>query len=296
MHKYICEVVSIITPKKFQLDGLWFGGDKTTTGFIYLHGLTGSAFQLHDVLVPLTNESTTALYLNNRGHNFIGKVKKIDNRSKKGFKSMALGVAHETFTDCVDDIQGVVNLLKRRGVNNIYLVGHSTGCQKSIYYLSRPGKQKLIKGVVLLCPLSDYAYTKKFEDPAKLKRAVEYAERLIKEDKSHELMPTDIWPELLDAQRFLSLNTQNSIEEIFTYSQPSKRPITLQKVKTPILMVLAGKDEFADRPARKIESWFKANSKSQTLTTAIVSGSLHGLMGHENKVAELIHNWKQTIV
>lgn len=286
-----CKVVSITTPKNYQLDGLWFGGDHAHTGFIYIHGLTGSAFQLHDVLVPLTNQSTMALYFSNRGNNLIAKVKRLDNRSKKGYKSITIGEVHEVFTDCVDDIQGAVNFLKSHGVKEIYLVGHSTGCQKAIYYLSRPGKQELIKGVIPICPISDYSYTKKYEDPAKLKQAVDYAETLVKDGKPHELMPVEIWPELLDAQRFLSLNTPDSAEEIFTYSQPNKKPTTFQKVKTPTLIVLAGKDEYADRPARKLDAWFKANSKSNFLTTAIIDDSLHGLMRYETKISNLIRDW-----
>ena len=69
--------------------------------------------------MPLINDSTMALFFCNRGHDKITSVKKL-NRSVKGYEMELAGGAHELFTDCVDDIQGAIDLLvQKRGRRNI---------------------------------------------------------------------------------------------------------------------------------------------------------------------------------
>ena len=285
------EIVTFISPNKYRFNGLWLGSKNAKTGFIFLHGLSANAFEHHQVLLPLIDDSTMALYFNNRGHDKIGKIGKLNPKSKKGYDSELIGEAHEVFTDCVDDIDGAVNFLKSNGVENIYLVGHSTGCQKSIYYLAKSKDPKRVSGAVLICPMSDYSYALANEDPVELKKSVAYAQQLVDKGKPHELLPSDISPDLLDAQRYLSLYTPDSEEEIFTYSQPNKQPKTLQKVKRPVLVILAEKDEYADRPAPEIAQWFLKTSDSDKLKVEILKNSLHNLANKEIEAAKLIKRW-----
>jgi alpha-beta hydrolase superfamily lysophospholipase len=283
-----CKVLTIQTPKKIQLSGLWFGPEKPKKAIIFVHGLGSSAFQT--LIVPIVDQDTAVITFSNRGHDGLADFRKTAN-NKKGYTKVSGGVAHEVFADCVDDLQGVVNVLKEHGVNDIYLCGHSTGCQKSVYYLSRPNKQSLVKGVILLCPVSDYAEVKKTNKPEQLKKAQDYALKLVNEGKEHELLPKDIWPDVIDAQRFVSLYTPDSIEEIFTYSQPDKKPSTLQKVKIPTLLVFAEKDEYRDRPTKKMVEWFIKNMKTTNLSTAIVKNATHNFHMHEDEVNNYIKKW-----
>lgn len=287
-----CYVVTITTPQKYLLDGLWFGEQKAKSGLIFIHGLSSSVFAQHKTL-PV-HGSTMSLYFNNRGHDELTGIRQINKQTEKGYERKPGGEAHEIFTDCEDDIQGAVDFLTEKGIKDIYLVGHSTGCQKSIYYLSRKGKQDLVKGVVLLCPLSDYAAVMK-SDPEVLKKATVYARDLVKNGKSEELIPSHVWPEdLVDAQRFLSLYTPGSEEEIFTYSHEKDKPTTLQKVSIPTLVILAGRDEYGDRPMSEIAQWFKKESASTNLSTHIVD-SIHNLTGKETEVSSLIDNWHKKL-
>jgi len=66
--------------------------------------------------------------------------------------------------------------------------------------------------------MSDYSYAVSSEKPS-LEQAVEQAEKLVKSGKPHELLPPSYSEDLLDAQRYLSLYTPDSEEEIFTYAQ-----------------------------------------------------------------------------
>ena len=286
-----CQVVEIVTPKKFILNGLWFGPEHPKKAIIFVHGLGGNAFGGHKLVMPLVDNNTAVVFFSNRGHDSISKLKKIDRRKKKGYSSVMAGESLEIFTNCVDDIQGAINFSKSQGIKEIYLIGHSTGCQKSTYFLAQKGKQSQVKGVILLAPMSDYSSIPQLSDN-QYQPALKMAQKMLKEKKSFELLPTDIWPETISAQRFISLYTPDSPEEIFTYSQVNKRPLTLRKVKIPILAVLAGYDEFRDRPATKIAKWFeKYIGKRKTNRVVIIKNAPHSFNKYENKILEEIRLW-----
>lgn len=291
-----CRVISITTPKRLVLKGLWFGENKAKRAFVFIHGLTSSPFSHHELLLPLVKNDTAVIFFGNRGSELIAKFKKLDGRKKRGYRSEIVGEAHEVFTDCVDDIDGVVKFLKDNGVKEIYLVGHSTGCQKSVYYLSRPGTQKAIKGAVLLAPMSDYAYAKKFEKPEVLERAIKYAQKLIQNNKPYELLPSDIYEETIDAQRFISLNTPASLEnQLFPYFEEKNRAKYLKSVRIPLLVMLGQKDEYRDRPISGIARWFEKKGRNRKFTVRIIKNSSHGFEPHEKDVAKEIDSWTKNL-
>jgi pimeloyl-ACP methyl ester carboxylesterase len=287
------EVVTITTPQRNLLFGLWYSATKPKRTLIYLHGLGSSAFSHEKLFSLLADSSTSILKLQNRGHDIVSKLNKIDKRKSKGYATSKIaGSAHEVFSECVDDIQGAVNFLNEHRIKNIFLLGHSTGCQKSIYYLSKRGKQKQVKGVILLCPVSDHASAVLLDENGKLGKAQKSAAELVSQNKSDILMPQDVWEEEVDAQRFLSLYTPDSEEEIFSYINPDKKPTTLQKVKIPMLTVYAQKDEYLwGTSAKKVVTWFSKYSKSSILTVEIIKGAPHGLQDYEVEVAQKIKEW-----
>jgi len=116
------------------------------------------------------------------------------------------------------------------------------------------------------------------------------ARRLVKSKQAHRLLPLDLWPEYDDAQRFLSLCTAKSKENLFPYDGSAK-PTVLKKIKNPCLVVLAEKDEYRDRPIKQIAVWFQKNSGNPKSETIIVSKSLHSLQGQEGPVVSQIRKW-----
>lgn len=289
-----CEVINIITPDKVILEGLWFGPKKPKRVVIYHHGLAGNAFGRHEIFVPLVDDKTAVIFYSNRGHDKVTRVKRVNKKSKKGFDRIICGEAHEIFIDCVDDIAGAINFAKKSGAKEILLAGHSTGCQKVAYYLSKKSNQKDILGAILLSPMSDYAAALKF-DKKYLTKATAFAKKLVKEKKQHQILPLDIWPFNHDAQRFLSLYTPDSEEEIFSYCQPDKKPAVYQSLKLPLLVVLPEQDEFRDRPMKRIAKWFSDNSNSDDLTICLVPKANHGFSKKEKVVIGIINDWMKEI-
>lgn len=289
--EYKCKVIKIVTPRRYELNGLWFGVDNPKRVVIFIHGLTSSAFSNLDFIVPVVDDKTAVITFNNRGHDKIARIKRIDKRKKKGYISEYVGEAHEVFTDCVDDLQGVIDFAIEKNVSEIYLAGHSTGCQKAVYYLGQRGKQSLVKGSILMCPMSDYAGALKDDMDGELEKVQKIASKMVAEGRGGELLSLDVWSHQHDAQRFLSLYTPDSEEEIFSYVQPRKVPKTLRKVKIPTLVIFAEKDDYRDRPIKQIYKWFEKNVKSKDRKMVVIKEALHSFQGKEKDVSNEVKQW-----
>ncbi|MFA5184080.1 MAG: alpha/beta fold hydrolase [Patescibacteria group bacterium] len=286
-------IVTIQTPKRYLLNGFCLGPKRPQTVFVFLHGLGGNLFSRVELTSALVGRDTGVLIFNNRGSGLVSGIRRLPSGSGRSAKYYASGMAHEVFTECADDIDGAVAYARQLGARRIFLLGHSTGCQKSIYYLAkRPRSQ--VTGAILLAPMSDYADAELEAGPALYRRALAAARRLVKAGKKHELLPRALWPKPIDAQRFLSLYTPDSQEEIFGYAS-GRPPRLLQQVKKPLLVMLAEEDEFRDRPIKEIAAWFKAALARQKADTLVVKGVSHSFAPRQMAVKKAIEGWVSKI-
>jgi len=279
--------IKLETPRHFLLSGLWLGPDKPSRVFIFIHGLGGSIFSRHELFGSLVDSKTAVLTFNNRGSGLVNGLKKVKNGNS--FYQGLGGVAHEIFTDCVDDIDGAVSLANLSGVKEIYLIGHSTGCQKSVYYLAKRPKS-LVRGAVLLAPVSDYSALMKEVNISKYRRALATAKRLVARNNPHGLLPNLVWEGIIDAQRFLSLYTPDSSEEIFSYAS-DRFPSILRQVKKPLLVVLAGQDRYHDRPAIDLAAWFNQALSNRPAQIGIIDEVDHDFSPAFSALAKSIKRW-----
>ena len=285
-----CYVVEIVTPKKVVLNGLWFGPKKATRCIVWIHGLGGSVFSNRKYLSKIVDHRTAVLTFNNRGHGIINGIKyKIGRHGKYGYGRYG-GEAHEVFTDSFDDVEGAVQFARRNGAKKIFVGGSSTGSQKTMYWASRTKNLRNVTGLILAVPLSDYASILHFKGKEKTLRALRIARTLVKNKKKHSLLPQGVWHQPFDAQRFLSLYSGKGPEEIFTYWNENRTPKILQKIKKPTLVLLAGSDEYSDRPIGDIKKWFEKNIKAPVNVT-IVPHTGHSFRGAEVKVVRIIRRW-----
>ena len=285
------KLISIPTPDGLVLNGFVFGPNRPRRVYIFIHGLGGSLFSRSDLTTILPNKRSAVLVFNNRGY---GMVNYVATAIKKKKNKRLYGWVHEVFKECVYDLDGAISYAKSLGAKEIILVGHSTGCQKSVYYLAqRP--RSAVKGAVLLAPMSDYSDIKVSKiDRKKYRRALTLSRALVKAGKKHELLPFGVWEKMIDAQRFLSLFTPDSTEEIFGYAS-GRKPTILNKARKPLLVVLAEEDEFRDRPTNEIAGWFSATLKKQRAEIKIISGAKHFFSPQAPLVRDLIAEWAEKI-
>lgn len=277
----------IKTPKGYLLRGLWFGPKKPKRVIVWVHGIGSNMFSKLGIVEKLIDNKTAVVVFNNRGHE---KISQVPHESGKFNKALRGGMVHEKFTDCADDIQGVINFVRRQKVKRIFLAGHSTGCQKSTYWASKKGRG--VKGIVLLAPISDYSAMRLERDRKTISRALQVAQGLVRAGKGSRMLPEEVWgwPWIADAQRFVSLYAGKGPEEIFTYWDMERNPRTLTSVRIPALVILAENDEYADRPAQEIAGWFEQNMKNKH-KVRIIPEVKHSFKGAERKVAKAIREF-----
>ncbi len=283
-------LADIETPKKFKLDGVWYGPKKAKRVVILVHGLGGNmlnAFASQCAAV-ITNNDTAVLSFNNRGHGLVSKAYKSAPKTKKGYVRITAGSVHEVFEDCVDDIDGAVQYARAHGGKEVYLAGHSTGCQKSIYWASKR-KSAGVKGIILFAPISDYAGMRMEVGDKAIRKALASAQKLVSANKKHHLLPPSVWPSMIDAQRFISLYSKGGNEEIFPYWDVMRIPKTLRSVKVPILVVLAEKDEYADRNAQELHNWFM--QQIYTGEVIVIPSVGHSFHTGEKEVAKKVDSF-----
>ncbi|MCE9541074.1 alpha/beta fold hydrolase [Candidatus Kaiserbacteria bacterium] len=273
-------IVQIVTPKKFELDGLWLGPKKAKKVVVWVHGLGSSMFRKLGIADELVDNETAVLVFNNRGHDKIARIHKTSGKSFKG------GSVHEVFTECVDDIDGAVRYARENGAKQIFVVGHSTGCQKAAYWGSK--RKAVADGIILLSPMSDYSAERMASGKKALVRAEKVARAMVAKGRAHDVLPESVWPWpwIADAQRFLSLYTGKSPEEIFTYWEPQRPSATLRRVTTSLLAVIPEKDEYAEMSTKTIGKWFAANVHNGT--ALVFPGAGHSFRGHEKDIARSI--------
>lgn len=282
------EFISFTTRDRYVLQGAWLGPRRARTAFIFMHGLTGNLFSQSAVATELARlPGTACLLFNNRGHGFISPISRMIGGKRK---KVALGMAHETFSDCRHDVAAAVAFAKSRGAKRIILVGHSTGCQKSVWYLSHSPAPE-VKGAVFLAPLSDYAALIKDMTPHAYQTLRVEVEKLEREDP-RALVPQESlpFPELIDAQRWLSLYTPESDEEIFTYGS-GKQPATLRKTRVPVLALFSSHDQYADRSAEELARWFTEARPKLPIESYVVDAPDHGFTGKAAFLAKIIRTW-----
>ncbi len=281
--------ITFTTPKRYDLQGLWLGKPRAKTAYIFVHGLYSNLFSQAATASALATGDGASMLFNNRGNGYVSKIRRM--RSGTGAIEV-IGGSHEVFTDCRDDVAGAVAFAKARGASRIVLVGHSTGCQKATWYLAHKPAREVV-GAVLLAPLSDYAALLKEIPPSTYRKALAAAIKAMRTDP-HALLPTSVSPIPCDAQRWLSLYTPESDEEIFTYAS-GKIPKTLRRTHVPLLALFASEDQYADRPAEALAAWFTKARPKQPIETKVVDAPDHGFSGASESLATIIRTWAASL-
>jgi pimeloyl-ACP methyl ester carboxylesterase len=272
-------------------DGVWLDGlvvaprRRRSTALVWVHGL-GSVFSSGQPLVAelaacLPAAGIGYVKFNTRGHDFVAR----------GGRRLA-GAAFERFTDCVEDLRAVIGYAARLGYRRIVLAGHSTGANKSLYYAGTR-RDRRVRALALLGPVSDIAGEAKRVGGATLGRRVVAAERLARRDPL-ALVPRawGFW----SARRYVSLYKPGQAEDVFPYHRPGARWRALRAVRVPVAVVIGARDRYLDRsPPALIEVFRTEARRARSFASFIVPGANHGFDGRERALARWLVRWIRAV-
>ena len=276
------ELLAYETKDGLLMNGLLFRSRKRSKGVVIsVFGMVSDFFSSprdYALIGALKGSGIDVFLAGNRG---MGSVFPFD---KKG-KTVFIGTAFEKFTDCIFDIGAAVSVARKMGYKRIILMGHSTGCQKSVYYLYRT-KGKGISGLILLGPAGDYDVLRR-DLGRKLPRAVRVAKRMIKDGKTDARTPS--WISYYAPQRFLSYAIPANPEaRIFNYDSNLRE---FKTVRCPLLAVFGGKEQWATKPIKEHLKILESATKAKSFDTSIIKGADHSFTDKERELAKVVSSW-----
>lgn len=306
-----CEFVQVTTRDGLDLQGLVFvpkgdpstlrrsadrSGQTPTPVGVWIHGLGSNfhrGYKRMTTLARIFNENGIAFAtFDTRGRDWVAHAVKPDKRKKKGYRRITIGAGYEKFIESQYDLDAIVDYL-RELFPDVILLGHSTGANKAVYYLSKPGTQKKVKGVVLVSPVSDVPMLKK-ELGEHYNEALEVAQRMIREDRGWEIVPRELSRTIYTAQRLLSLATQESSEQMFPHKQFHGPLRLFSRIKIPTLIIFGSLDDYllTDKvTTQELLRVFTRYHKSKSFKTIVIPESDHSFIDKEEELAKFITNW-----
>ncbi len=291
-YHFTVEWLNFFTKDGLDLEGFLFRAKKPTkTAWIHVHAMNDFSLdeKYVDSIKKIALKNNISFFaFNNRGMGHINVFRKI---KKKETDFVMIGTSLEKFKECVYDIDGAINRLKKEGFKEFVLSGHSTGCQKIIYYLFKV-KNNAVKAIVFLSPVDDITFDVKILGK-KFKPAFELAKKLVKTGRGKEIMPLKYSSEYWSAQRFYNLYKKNSIEgDIFNYTKPLK---FLKKISQPILSLLSSEEQFLAEPAKEMIEKINSVTVNALSDGIAFKGGDHCFRGKEDILEKLVETWIQKL-
>ena len=273
------------------LTGILFAPEKSTSSAIlYLHGLGGNFYSksIFAMGKEACAKGIAFFAMQQRGSHIADEL---GYEGKDAF--ILAGSAFERFEDSQYDIYGALSLLRKLGFRRVVLMGKSTGCQKSIYFLYKNGKKpiaKIVKGLVLLSPVDDRNYDIKNHQKfhKNFHKNILIARRLARKDPDaimpKKMLPKDQWP--ISALRFLSTAEEKSIEgKLLDY----KRDLAeFKSIKIPIIAVFGSNDEYMRGVISIDKAAARLRENKFTKKVIVIKRSGHSLYSKKNFPAKKI--------
>lgn len=219
------------------------------------------------------------IYGHNRGYSHINDI--ITNNGD--FKR--IGATFEIFEESFYDVDLWIKKAQEIGYKKFILLGHSLGCNKVVYYLSKKGN--IVDGVILASPPDMVGITL-------LEEA--YFDDLVKEAKYNidNNEPRKLLKELLgeysyvSSESFLNFYTEGNDIDNFPIERNPEHFEQLEQINVPIL-AFSGSEEY---PTYLKLGVLKNKALScPDFEIKTIDGSGHIYIDHEEEVANVILNW-----
>ena len=199
-----------------------------------------------------------------------------------------LGTAFEIFEDTVKDISAAITYLAHIGYENFHLLGHSTGCQKILFYQYSTQDER-VKSLIHVSPAEDYEIWKN-ELGVDFERVVAIAKDMLdKGEGDRIIIPLyERTGELWSARRFLSFADKSNMEaRMFDYENLS----IFSQIRTPTLIFLGKDDQYFLKDLEWYKEKLERSYNGKKIKIEIMPGD-HSFHGYEDilfhRIAEFI--------
>ena len=275
-----------------KLSGLLYKSNKETKKIlISVHGMATNCLKHRDeVIAEKLTKNIDMLAFNNRGHDLTSYIKKERDGKKQ---KMLAGTSYEEISECYNDILGSINYCIENGYEEIYIMGHSLGCTKTIYtynkLIQENNKEILdkIKGVLLLS-LVDIPKALQIYLNDNFPAMVTYAKNMRKEGLDNLLMPEKSFIHPISVKTFLRYAINNEDINFARYSDDTYNFEEINNIKCPLFMRWGNNNEMILQKADDLCTVLKNKIKNEKLDIGYIDGANHSYTGKEEILANQI--------
>lgn len=211
--------------------------------------------------------------INTRGHDWISRA---GNLAKFG------GSAFENLEDCLPDLDGAVDYIKKRGYRRFILIGHSLGAIKSIIYQGTRQRPEVV-GIVS-CSAPRQFFSERVARQAGFRELIEKAEALVAEGKGEELIPVGVGstPGIFTARSHVNKYGRDDRNDCRPYAKHLGCPL--------LAIVGSAEPKFFYEYAQEIVAAAAPNA-----TCRLVDGANHFYNRHTPEIVAIIDHWLRQI-
>jgi len=183
-------------------------------------------------------------------------------------------------------------------------MGHSTGCQDVMEYLTGPGRENrsTIEGGIIQAPASDREAIVMEMDPDHYLRAIAVATKMTEDGGANEIVPSvelnGFFPCPVSAKRWLSLASPYHDGDDDYFSSDLKdeqlmRSFGALPAGIPICVLFSGEDEYMPKSIDKeaqLERWIAIAKKGEGSVDEVNSGVIDGATHNLSKDPDMVVN------
>ncbi|MCL4364848.1 alpha/beta fold hydrolase [Candidatus Marsarchaeota archaeon] len=283
----IGRIVRFSTSDGVRLCGMLFGDVHGKSCIVFVHGMGSSLFTNPSFALASARRNGIAFFsFNNRGHDSVSSLSRISGKRKTRIMG---GTNFERFEESVYDIRGALDAMGRLGFRNFVLCGHSTGCQKAVYYKYRT-EDRRAKALVLLGAADDYEIFRKMLG-GDFGKTLLLCRRMMESGKGNRIASDKIG---FSAQRLDSVIDMDRVESrIFNYEGPLKE---FGGIRIPVLAVFGSMEEYAAMPVRKYLDILRSRTSSVQYSDIVIGGANHSFDGHLDELAAVVSKWTAKVL
>ncbi|KAH8662957.1 hypothetical protein BGZ60DRAFT_432983 [Tricladium varicosporioides] len=202
----------------------------------------------------------------------------------------------------VKELSKCVSYFRAIKSGKIVLLGHSTGCQDVMEYLTGPGYEEIasIDGGVIQAPVSDREAMLMHMDPEVYSGSCAAAQKMVENGDENEILPSveyeAFFPCPVTAKRWLSLASPNHDGDDDYFSSDLKEEQLMKSfgglpAGPPLCILFSGSDEYmAESIDKKLlgDKWISISKRGKGKIdedhSGVVEGASHNLNGNPEEV------------
>lgn len=281
------------TKDGLNLLGCYWGNEtehKKDCCVVFTHGMFDNLLEntfAHILGEELSKNGYGFIFGHNRGYGVINNIIKKDPKTKKTSEKI-IGSTFENFGEAIYDVELWLDEARKLGYSKIILAGHSLGCLKNLYYISKKGFSWINGFIFISAPDSSGL----IERSGEFEKMFVEAEKNIGNGRAKKILLKKMLGVFPISSRTLLNLRKGGIADVFPLVENPEDFGIFSKINKPILMVAGEKDSiFVNSFEDDIKILREKAKNCPDFTGKLIKGATHRYIKKEKELTEVVTNW-----